>query len=112
MILLLIYFGINLFVAGMSVSDFNTRKENFQCVSILLLFGVILIFWEFFFAEKFEKWFDSSKFGFWWKLNIERKYDSLHHREIEYIKSQIAQEKDKNSILVKQLKRILKRNHN
>ena len=111
-IVLYIYFAINLFIAGMSVDVFNTKRENIRNVSILLFFGTILLLWEFTLADKFEEWFNNSSFGFYWKLYLIKKYDNLDSDALEYIRGQIlAENKDKQSQKsVKHLTKILKRN--
>ena len=71
--------------------------------------------WEVTIAKKFDDWFNSSEFGFWWKMYINKKYDNLTSEQINYIEGQIRREKelkDKQSHkLIKHLTKILKRNN-
>lgn len=114
-IILYVYFGISLFIAGMGIDVyFNTRKENIQIFFILIFFGGILALWDLLLADRLQNWFNSSEFGFWWKMYINKKYDNLKPEQINYIKGQISAEKENKSKesqkLIKHLTKILKRN--
>lgn len=118
-ITLYIYFGINLFIAGMYFGDvsFNlySKKEIIIWTSFLIFFGGILLLWEATIAQKFDNWFNSSEFGFWWKMNVNKKYDNLKPEQVEYIEGQIRREKGLNrkdsNKLIEHLTKILKRNN-
>ena|GEM_PF-6931216 len=81
----------------------------------LIFFGGILLLWEVTIAKKFDDWFNSSEFGFWWKMYINKKYDNLKLEQIDFIKGQIRREKELNrkesQKLIKHLTKIIERNN-
>jgi hypothetical protein len=113
MYLLYTYFGVNLMLVGSYILDrFNTDNKLTKLFfsAILLFFGVFLLIYESTIADKVAKWWDSSELNFLWRVYIVKKYDNLKPKQVEYIKKQFSEEKDKNSNLYKHLKLILKRN--
>ena len=117
-IILYIYFAINIFMlGGYFLQEFNpdTFKKEIIVFFIIIFFGGILLLWEATIAKKFDDWFNSSEFGFWWKMNINREYDNLKPEQIDFIKGQIRQERMLNrkysQKLIEHLTKILKRNN-
>lgn len=106
---ILIYFGINLVIVGMFLSDNRDKKSIVIFYSVLfILFGGILVLWEFTFANKVRNWFHTSDLYFYYKTYVIKKHDNLTIKQIDYIVNQLSAEKDKNTI--RRLKIILKRN--
>ena len=120
MTVIYIYFATNIFIAGMYYGDvsFNlySRYEISSSLFKLLLFGVIILAWQCFFEARFNKFFTSTLFGFYFNMYILRKYDNLSKEQLNFIIGQISAEKElktteKQSVkLIKHLTKILKRN--
>lgn len=122
MIFIYTYFAINIFIAGMYFGDVSFKLYNKweigSSLFLFLFFGGIILVWQHFFENKFDKFLINTLFGFYWKMYVLNKYDNLSEKQLEYCVNKISTEKelktdDKQSIkLIKNLTKILKRNEN
>lgn len=113
-IILYIHFAINLMLLGSYILDnFNNDsiKEKVFVSTLLILFGGILVVYEFTIADKVEEWWDESDIGFYYKLNISKEFDNKSKDYIEALQRYVSEEKGTKKD-VKRVARIIKRNGN
>lgn len=112
-IILYIYFGINLMLLGSYLFDtFNNDSKITKIFSsvVLFFFGGILVVYELTIADTVAEWWSNSELNWLWNIYILKKFDNLESNKIKYLKKSILAQKDKNSKLVRQLTKIVKRN--
>lgn len=108
MIFIYIYFAINIFTAGMSVSDSYTKGKNLKGIYVCLFFGVIFILYYIVPKDRLKNWWIKSNIRFYLRLYVLKEYDNLSDKQIDYVKNELLAEKElktRNKII-----KILKRN--